>query len=115
MACQFEELTPFMFGKDAAFDGTSQELRALKQLYPIRTNRNYPFRSPTTTLWTKEHIISVLPSRDVADRYIRNYFDTFERTHRMLDVPTVLQQIDLFWRQLTSLTTELDFEWLAQF
>ncbi|KAL2412512.1 hypothetical protein ABEF91_000070 [Exophiala dermatitidis] len=115
---QFEELAPFMFGKDKdkhpgfEFDQLSQKLRALKRFYPIRANRNYPFRSLSTTeLWTKEHVRSIVPHLDVADRYIQNYLDTFEKTHRMLHVPSLREEINLFWRTPTA----LGYEWLSQF
>ncbi|KAL2423266.1 hypothetical protein ABEF95_000788 [Exophiala dermatitidis] len=115
---QFEELAPFMFGKDKdkhpgfEFDQLSQKLRALKRFYPIRANRNYPFRSLSTTeLWTKEHVRSIVPHRDVADRYIQNYLDTFEKTHPMLHVPSLREEINLFSRTPTA----LGHEWLSQF
>lgn len=101
-----------MFGKQAGiFDHTCQELRALKQFYPTRANRNYPFRSPSTTLWTKDHIRAVVPPCDVADGYVENYINTFEKTHCMLHVPTFRQEIELFWRSPSTLS----YEWLSQF
>ncbi|KAL2423252.1 hypothetical protein ABEF95_003185 [Exophiala dermatitidis] len=115
---QFEELAPFMFGKEKdkhpgfEFDQLGQKLRALKRFYPIRANRNYPFRSLSTTdLWTKGHVRSIVPHRDVADRYIQNYLDTFEKTHRMLHIPSLREEINLFWRTPTA----LGYEWLSQF
>ncbi|EXJ87269.1 hypothetical protein A1O3_04228 [Capronia epimyces CBS 606.96] len=108
---QFHELTPFVFGKEPGFDRTSQELRALKQFYPIRVNRNYPFRSRSTIPWTKERIRSLLPPRATADRYIDRYLGTFEKTHVMLHIQTFREETKLFWQTPGA----LQYEWLSQF
>ncbi|EXJ83521.1 hypothetical protein A1O1_07144 [Capronia coronata CBS 617.96] len=111
LSFEFKELAPFVFGKEPDFDRTNQELRALKQFYPIRANRNYPFRSNSTIPWTKERIRSLLPPRATTDAYIELYLNTYEKTHGMLHVPMFREEMMLFWRTPSA----LPYEWLSQF
>ncbi|KIX09369.1 uncharacterized protein Z518_00448 [Rhinocladiella mackenziei CBS 650.93] len=110
LAAEFEELSPFLFGKEQASDSINQQLRDLKQFYPVRAYRNYPFRGVSITPWTKEHVYSIVPPRDVADRFIENYFDSFEKTHRMLHRSVFAEEMQNFWNSPWS----PNYEWLAQ-
>lgn len=48
-----------------------------------------------------------LPSREVADKMVSLYFQSYESTHRILHVPTFWNEYEGYWRDAESATTDL--------
>ena len=106
---------PYAFGSAPDFQAETYRMKQVKKLYKTRRTRNWPFgitaplgaadaspdpgASPSAS---RKPLLSLLPPRFLADEFVENYLFSFERTYRLLHVPTFRAELDAFWEDSAS-------------
>lgn len=76
-----------------------------EQYLPLSTNYPFGYVNVTTAL------MSIIPARPVVEMFIHTYYNTIEKTHRLLHIPTFEAEVKHFWERPTA----MEDSWLSQF
>ncbi|KAL4935995.1 hypothetical protein BDV06DRAFT_217016 [Aspergillus oleicola] len=58
----------------------------------------------------RKTLLSYIPPRHIADLFVKQYLETIEPSHHILDVHSFKEELENFWNRLSA----VDDEWLAQ-
>ncbi|KAL1961978.1 hypothetical protein VTN77DRAFT_713 [Rasamsonia byssochlamydoides] len=108
---EFEEVREYVFDQQPGFHSTARRLKLLKNMYPAKVRRNFPFSGGSQNgLSSRPLILKRLPSRHAVEALVANYMHTFEKIYRLLHPPTFQEELSRFWQNPTQ---ESD-AWISQ-
>ncbi|KAK6355630.1 hypothetical protein TWF718_000025 [Orbilia javanica] len=101
---EFEEIGPWYIQRMKDFATSRKEIKYLKKFFKNKHRNNFPFSSGLQAPLTMSEIPSLLPQRQLAERYIARYLETFEATHPLFHEPAFRRELDSFWQDIASKT-----------
>lgn len=108
MLLQFDELSKFV--KEIVQSMPDLE-NAKKSMSNIRTTTRSIIK-PTLSCELNT-LINMVPPREMADKLIKRYLDTFETTYRVLHIPSFLRDYEAFWQDPPTARAETIIQLLA--